>query len=133
MYNPNTEKEKFSTWEKVNLMLEMFNDLENKIITFGGDFNLFLDSVLAPEGGRPGLKKASVSKPIEILKKCNLYDIWSARNTKEKHFIFRQKHCSGFLQRRLDYFVFQMTCRNQLKIPKLYLRYLLITPHFCFL
>ena len=32
LYNPNTEKEHVSTWEKMNLMLETFDDLENKII-----------------------------------------------------------------------------------------------------
>ena len=46
LYNPNTEKEQVSTWEKLNLMLQTFDDLENKIIILGGDFNLFLDSAL---------------------------------------------------------------------------------------
>ena len=46
LYNPNTEKKQVSTWEKLNLMLETFDDLENKIIILGGDFNLFLDSEL---------------------------------------------------------------------------------------
>ena len=57
LYNPNTEKEQVSTWEKLNLMLQTFDDLENKIIILGGDFNLFLDSVLEAEGGSPVLKK----------------------------------------------------------------------------
>ena len=33
----------------MNLMLETFDHLENKIIILGGDFNLFLDSVLEAE------------------------------------------------------------------------------------
>ena len=37
LYNPNTEKEQVSTWEKMNLMLQIFDDLENKIIIPGGD------------------------------------------------------------------------------------------------
>ena len=57
LYNPNTGKEQVSTWEKLNLMLQTFDDLENKIIILGGDFNLFLDSVLEAEGGSPVLKK----------------------------------------------------------------------------
>ena len=66
LYNPNTEKEQVSTWVKLNLILQTFDDLENKIIILGGDFNLFLDSALEAEGGSPALKKSSVSKPIEI-------------------------------------------------------------------
>ena len=92
-----------SPWEKLDLMLQAFDDLENKIITLGGDFNLFLDSVLGAEDGSPVLKK-SISKLIEIKRKYNLCDIWRIRNTEEKRFTFRQKHRSDFIQRRLDYF-----------------------------
>ena len=61
-----------STWEKMNLMLETLNDLENKKkITRGGGFNLFLNSVLEAEGGSLVLKKSSVSKLIEIKEKHN--------------------------------------------------------------
>ena len=66
LYNPNTEKEQVFIWEKLDLMLQIFDDLENKIIILGGNFNLFLDSALEVEGGSPALKKSSVSKPIEI-------------------------------------------------------------------
>ena len=31
-------------------------------------------------------------------------DIWRIRNPKTKRFTFRQKHVSGLIQRRLDYF-----------------------------
>ena len=40
-----------------------FDDLENKIIILGGDFNLFLDSVPKSEGGSLVLKKI-VSKLV---------------------------------------------------------------------
>ena len=36
--------------EKMNLILETFDDLENKILILGGDFNLFLDSVPSLKG-----------------------------------------------------------------------------------
>ena len=75
VYNPNTEKEQVSTWEKMNLMLETFDDLVNKIIILGGDLNLFLDLILEAEGGSPVLKKSSVSKLIEIKEKYKLCDI----------------------------------------------------------
>ena len=44
------EKEQVAKWEKMNLMLKTFDNLEKKII-LGGDFNLFLDSILEAEGG----------------------------------------------------------------------------------
>ena len=79
--NQNTKKEQVSTWEKMNLMLQTFDDLENKIIILGCDINLFLDSVLEAEGGSPVLKKYT-SNLIEIKEKYNLCDIWRIRNTK---------------------------------------------------
>ena len=50
LYNPSMEKEQVAKWEKMNLMLKTFDNLEKKII-LGGDFNLFLDSILEAEGG----------------------------------------------------------------------------------
>ena len=116
LYNPNTEKEKVSTWEKLNLMLQTFDDLENKIKILGSDFNLFVDSVLQAEGGSPVLKKFSVSQLIEIKEKCKLCDIWRIRNTeKKKRFTFRQKHRSSFLQRRLEHLFVSNTLLESIK------------------
>ena len=36
---------------KMNLTLQTSDDLENKMIILRGHFNVFLDSVLGPEGG----------------------------------------------------------------------------------
>ena len=99
LYNPNTEKEQVSKWEKMNLMLQIFDDLGNKIIIPGDDLNLFLDSALDAEEGKLILKSSSFSNLNEIKEKYNLCDIWRIRNAKEKHFPFIQKHSSGFLQR----------------------------------
>ena len=132
LYNRNTEKEQVFTWEKMNLMLQTIDGLQKEIITLGGDFNLFLDSVLEAEGSRAALKKSSVSELIEIKEKYNLCDICRNRSIKKKRFTFPQKYRSGFLQKKLDYF-FQIPWRNQLKILKFYLRYLPITLQFCFL
>ena len=99
LYNPNTEKEQVSKWEKMNLMLQIFDDLGNKIIIPGDDLNLFLDSALDAEEGKLILKSSFVSNLSEIKGKYNLCDIWRVRNAKEKHFPFMQKHSSGFLQR----------------------------------
>ena len=64
-------QEQASTWE---IMLETLNDLENKKITRGGNFNLFLNSALEAEGGSLVLKNL-VSKLVEIKEKHNLCDI----------------------------------------------------------
>ena len=72
----------------MNLMVETFDDLENKIIILGGDFNLFLDFILEAEGGSPVFKKFCVSKLIKIKEKYNFCGIWRIRNTKEKRLSF---------------------------------------------
>ena len=41
---------------------------------------------------------------IELKEKFHLRDIWRIRNPKTKRYTFRQKHVSGLIQRRLDYF-----------------------------
>ena len=94
-------------------MLEIFNDLENKI-NLGGDLNLFLDSVLETKGSSLSIKSL-VSKLTEINEKYKLCDIWRIRNTREKCFTFWQKHRSGFLQRRLDYFFSSNTLQDSIK------------------
>ena len=133
LYNPNTEKEQVSSWQKMNLILETFDDLEKKTIILGGDFSLYLDSLLEAEGGCPVLKKSSVSKLIEIKEKYNLCDIWRIRNTKELEIHFHKNITHVFCKEDKIIFLFQIPCRNQLKILKLYLCYVLITFQFCVL
>ena len=53
----------------MNLMLETFDDLENKIIILGDDFNQFLDSVLESEGGSPVLKNLLFQNSLKLKKK----------------------------------------------------------------
>ena len=115
LYNINTKNKLVSTWQKMNLMPQTFGDLENKIIIFGYNFNLFLEPVLGTEGGSPVLKKSSIWKLIEIKEKYNLCEIWRVRNTKENRFPTRQKRRSGFLQKRLDSFVVSNTLQGSIK------------------
>ena len=61
-------QEQASTWEKMNLMLETLNDLENKKITRGGDFNLFLNSALEAEGGSLVLKNLLFQNSLKLKK-----------------------------------------------------------------
>ena len=83
-------------------MLKDFEDFHDKKVIFAGDFNLF-DKNLESAGGNPLLKKHILSEIIKLNENLNLCDIWRVRNPHKKLFIFRQKHFSGIIQRRLDY------------------------------
>ena len=56
-------------------MLEKINDINNKSIVFGGDFNLFFEAKLDAQGGNLALKKKSLAKLIQIKEKFDLCDI----------------------------------------------------------
>ena len=68
------------------------------------DFNLPFNVKLGSYEGNPVFKKRFVGKILELKETYNLMDIWRIRNPKAKQYTFWQKHLSGFLQRRLDYF-----------------------------
>ena len=88
----------------LHLLLDSLDIHQNKQIVLAGDFNLFLDTTLEAEGGSPCLKKKAVAKLIKIKEHFDQSNIWRLRNPDAKCFTFRQKHASGFIQRRLDYF-----------------------------
>ena len=46
LYNANTENEQLSTLSDLSNMLEKIDDINNKSIVFGGDFNLFFEAKL---------------------------------------------------------------------------------------
>ena len=68
LYNPKIEKEQVSTLKKMNLRLETFDGLENKIIIPGGGLNLFPDSILEAEAGSPVLKKILFQNSFKLKK-----------------------------------------------------------------
>ena len=104
-YNSNTESEQLSTFSTLQKLLETFDDYNKKNIVFGGDFNLIFDCKLDASGGNPILKRKSLAKLIEIKETLCLCDIWRIRNPNVKRFTFRQNHVSGFIERRLDFFL----------------------------
>ena len=105
LYNPNTEAEQLKTLSKLSEMLTKLHLTQNNNIICAGDFNLLFNIKLESYGGNPVFKKRSVGKIFELKETYNLTDIWRIRNPKAKQYTFRQKHLSGFLQRRLDYFL----------------------------
>ena len=58
LYNANTENEQLSTLSDLSNMLEKIDDINNKSIVFGGDFNLFFEVKLEAQGGNPVLEKS---------------------------------------------------------------------------
>ena len=54
---------------------------------------------------KPNIKKKSLAKLPEIKESLYLCDIWRIRNPNVKRFTFRQNHVSGFIERRLDFFL----------------------------
>ena len=85
-------------------MLTKLHLTQNNNITCAGDFNLLFNIKIESCGGNPVFKKRSAEKIFELNETYNLTDVWRIRNPKAKQYAIRQKHVSGFLHRRLDYF-----------------------------
>ena len=124
LYNSNTDREQVSIWEKMNLILETFNDLENKIIILGCDFYLFLDSALE-------VSKLLFQNSLK-LKKHTTYVTFGALEIQKKNLSQFDKNIAQVFCQEEFFFLFQIPCRNQLNILKFYLGYFLITFKFCF-
>ena len=75
---------------------------ENRIV-LAGDLNIFFDSKLETETGKPSLKQKYVAKILELKEEKDLCDIWGIRNPTKKLYTFRQNHSSGIINCRLDY------------------------------
>ena len=115
IYNANTESEQLHTLNDLINILETFEDIQNKSVVLGGDFNVILNPSLDSEGGKPVIKKRTIAKLIQITENLDLCDIWRIRNPKRKRFTFRQHHSTGFIQRRLDYFFVSNSLQESIK------------------
>ena len=113
IYNCNTESQQLLTLTELHKILQNVDDIGNKNIIIGGDFNFYFNSKLEAKGGKPTLKKKSIGKMIELIESFELCDIWRIWNPTEKRFTFRQNHISGYIQRRLDYFLSLISYKNQ--------------------
>ena len=119
LYNANVESEQLNTLAELAQLLKNLEISSDKNIIFSGDFNLFFNSTLEAKGGSPTLKKHSLTKLIEINEMLDVYDIWRIRNPKIKGFTFRQKHFSGFIQRRLDYIFISQNLQESINKVKI--------------
>ena len=55
----------------------------------GGDFNFHFDSNLEPKGGKPILKKKSLTKLRKIIKNFDICDNWRIRNPFNKRYAMK--------------------------------------------
>ena len=76
IYNANNERDQAKTLTGLGEILDCVDDIRNKNIIFGGDFNIIFYSFLEAEGSKPILKKHTLAKTIQIKQKLNLVDIW---------------------------------------------------------
>ena len=114
IYNCNTESQQLLTLTELHKIPQNVDDIGNKNIIIGGDFNFDFDSKLEAKGGKLTLKKKSIRKMIELIESFELCDIWRIRNPTEKRFTFCQNHISGYIQRRLYYFFLSLiSYKNQ--------------------
>ena len=115
IYNANTETEQLQTLSNFSNILKTFDDIHNKSIIFGGDFNLFLDICVDTNGEKNSLKKKSTPHLIQIIENYDLCDMWRILHPKTKRFPFRQNHSSGLIQRCLDYFFISNSLQEMTK------------------
>ena len=100
IYNANNELDQVKTLTDLSEILDCADDIQNKNIIFGGNFNIIFDSFLDVQGGNPILKKHTIAKTIQIKERLNLVDIWRIRNPKTKRFTFRQYQASSIYKCR---------------------------------
>ena len=115
IYNAKTKSKQLHTLNDLINILETFEDIQNKSVVLGGNFNVILNPSIDSEGGKPVIKKRTIAKLIQITENLDLYDIWRIRNPKRKRFTCRQHHFTGFIQRRLDYFFISNSLRESIK------------------
>ena len=104
LYNANTEQEQINTLNSLKDHIPKHDFDDDRYPILMGDLNLIFDIKLDALGGKPSLKKSSLSSFIKIKEKLDISDIFRIRNPKSKRFTFRQKNKSNErIHRRLDY------------------------------
>ena len=84
---------------------------QDMTIVWGGDFNLFFNSFLDADGGKPQLKMNSLTN-LSTMSERDLCDLFRVRNPYTRRFTWRHKN--SFLRRRLDYFLVSEYSQEQI-------------------
>ena len=72
IYNANTDPEQRHTLDDLLNILETLEDIQNKSVVLGGDFNVILNPSLDSEGDKPVIKKKTIAKLIQITENLDL-------------------------------------------------------------
>ena len=115
IYNANTESEQLHTLNNLINIPETLEDIQNKSVVIGGDFNVILNPPLDSDGGKHVIKKKTITKLMQITENLDFCDIWRIRIPKRKRFTFRQHHSTGFIKKRLDYFFVSSSLQESIK------------------
>ena len=102
--NPNIETEQILKFPDLSRLLENADNIVNKNVLMGADFNFYFDSNFKSKGGKPILKKKYLAKITELIENFYPFDIRRIRNSLANRFTFRQNHYTSLIQQRLDYF-----------------------------
>ena len=92
LYNANTEIEQVEILKELQNLLKKLYFIQNKRITFAGDFNIFFNSKLEAKGRKPLLKRKSIAKLVEKKESLDICDIWRIKIPNTQNFTFRQNH-----------------------------------------
>ena len=100
-YAANDESSQVQTLSEICDIIDKMELEQDMKIVWGGDFNLFFDSFLDANSGKPQLKMNSLTKLLSIMSERDLRDLFRVRHPDTTRFTWRRKN--SFLQRRLDY------------------------------
>ena len=104
LYNGNTETE-VSVLNHLSSLLEKFD------VTFREKSKTFKLEIRR-QRGKTYCQNKSLAKLIQLKGSHDFCDIWRIRNPVMSTFTFKQKHCTGFIQRRLDYSFISIVFKN---------------------
>ena len=102
-YNENIEKDQLKLLQELDTHLSTLTISLETSIALAGDFNFFFDQDKEAVGGRRNINTQSIARFISIKEKFDLCDIWRIQHPNDKKYTYRQRHHTGYLQRRLDY------------------------------
>ncbi|NQY31509.1 MAG: endonuclease/exonuclease/phosphatase family protein, partial [Flavobacteriaceae bacterium] len=112
LYNANTEQEQINTLNSLKDHISN-HDVDNRYPIVMVDLNFIFDLKLDALGGKPSLKKGSISSFVKIKEMLDISDIFRVRHPNTKRFTFRQRNkASETIHRRLDY-IFLANCLQE--------------------
>ena len=76
IYIANTGPEQLHILSGLISILETFEDIQNKSVVLGGEFNVISNPSLDFEGAKPVIEKETIEKLIQITENLGLCHIW---------------------------------------------------------